>query len=1189
MALKLLGSLESSGGNVGIGTASPVSTLHIKTSVDNSVAQGLVIERSANSDRGYINYNGGGFQFRSTVGDPIVFGETDAEHMRILPDGNVGIGTTSPSHTLDVNGELRVGTVVPQTSADFSVRRNGANIEFGHGNRTSGYYGTIGVQGNNGMPYIALSADCESSVNTFTTRGFKGNVITTDGAGSLMFSQLTTANATGQSLTERMRIDASGNVGIGTTSPDYPLEVESPEIYIAHFKTTANVNQVVGLEAPSGKNTNLYFYEGSTAKAGIRWDGANDKFLFKVGNTATDALTIANSGNVGIGTTSPSQKLDVEGGALGSTSGDSTTAAIIRAGRQNLIFKDTRTADGTDWNNATFKVIAAIDTTSHQSIDFVNDSGYLEHIDLRVGNQAFSTRFASNGNVGMGTTAPIAKLDVQSTGLAANPTIQIVNTSSGTFNHSINALAPNLTTGENNIFIIGRAASAKNSGYIGYKYSSAGSNLNVLTFGHWASDNLMNLTGDGKLGIGTTNPNSQLHVYGSGTTYATIQAGGGDYAYLRLQTPSSGDGYLIKNTGTGNSVLDKSLYLWNSNGPIQFVTDQTVGNAVTIDTSGNVGISVSNPSRKLQVDSAAGYPLSLNSTQQYLMEFARNGVSEWWFAVNNGDFKFHENGVGDQVIIKAGGNVGIGTTDPSAQLHVSDSGSATSVFIGNTGSGVSRAYLDASNGDFSGSDYMWIGQNNDLSGEIVMTQNAGSFHIKTQPSGTLTSQLSVSQNGTITLGSYGAGILKTNASGVISVDTTAYAPLASPALTGTPTAPTAGATTNTTQLATTAFVQTAVSSLVDSAPATLDTLNELAAALGDDASFSTTVSTALGNRLRIDVNNQSLSSTELANARTNLGLGTAATAASTAFVAVSGDTMTGNLIMSSATPTLKFSINGAENNAGIVWEDGDAGDPSAQAAAIKWDASSNHMRFYNNDEAAERMRINSDGTTTFLGTINASAGIGGLTLANGGISGTNYNITGVNQLEIADPGEGIVFKQGSSGDMTLAIVDDASDNILKFSGTNAKFEVAGSLKHSGLELTTGGAIDQISEFPMTFQLAANTWTDTGIDGTDLSTGTYTMQVYVSDFSVGGQHYNEYYSATISWYSGSTNSTVVDEIPVHRAGHAPNAGDLQFRTQRASGTDSHDLMLQVKTNSAYTGALDNSSSGKIMRFKFRRLM
>jgi len=72
------------------------------------------------------------------------------------------------------------------------------------------------------------------------------------------------------------------------------------------------------------------------------------------------------------------------------------------------------------------------------------------------------------------------------------------------------------------------------------------------------------------------------------------------------------------------------------------------------------------------------------------------------------------------------------------------------------------------------------------------------------------------------------------------------APLASPALTGVPTAPTATAGTNTTQIATTAFVGTAVSNLVASAPATLDTLNELATALGNDASFSTTISNSIG-------------------------------------------------------------------------------------------------------------------------------------------------------------------------------------------------------------------------------------------------------------------------------------------------------------------------------------------------------
>ena len=77
----------------------------------------------------------------------------------------------------------------------------------------------------------------------------------------------------------------------------------------------------------------------------------------------------------------------------------------------------------------------------------------------------------------------------------------------------------------------------------------------------------------------------------------------------------------------------------------------------------------------------------------------------------------------------------------------------------------------------------------------------------------------------------------------------AYAPLASPALTGTPTSPTASAGTNTTQIATTAFVGTAVSNLVDSSPSALNTLNELAAALGDDANFSTTVTNSIATKL----------------------------------------------------------------------------------------------------------------------------------------------------------------------------------------------------------------------------------------------------------------------------------------------------------------------------------------------------
>jgi hypothetical protein len=72
--------------------------------------------------------------------------------------------------------------------------------------------------------------------------------------------------------------------------------------------------------------------------------------------------------------------------------------------------------------------------------------------------------------------------------------------------------------------------------------------------------------------------------------------------------------------------------------------------------------------------------------------------------------------------------------------------------------------------------------------------------------------------------------------------------LGSLALTGTPTAPTASAGTNTTQVATTAFVTTAVNNVIDAAPGALDTLNELAAALGDDANYATTITNALGTK-----------------------------------------------------------------------------------------------------------------------------------------------------------------------------------------------------------------------------------------------------------------------------------------------------------------------------------------------------
>ncbi|EKY6693040.1 phage tail protein [Escherichia coli] len=99
------------------------------------------------------------------------------------------------------------------------------------------------------------------------------------------------------------------------------------------------------------------------------------------------------------------------------------------------------------------------------------------------------------------------------------------------------------------------------------------------------------------------------------------------------------------------------------------------------------------------------------------------------------------------------------------------------------------------------------------------------------------------------------------------------APLSSPALTGTPTAPTAAQSVNNTQIATTAFVKSAIAGMVGSAPAALDTLNELAAALGNDPNFATTMLNALAGKQPLDNTLTNLSGKDVASLLTYLGLG----------------------------------------------------------------------------------------------------------------------------------------------------------------------------------------------------------------------------------------------------------------------------------------------------------------------------
>jgi len=145
------------------------------------------------------------------------------------------------------------------------------------------------------------------------------------------------------------------------------------------------------------------------------------------------------------------------------------------------------------------------------------------------------------------------------------------------------------------------------------------------------------------------------------------------------------------------------------------------------------------------------------------------------------------------------------------------------------------------------------------------------------------------------------------------------APLASPTFTGVPAAPTAAAATNTTQVATTAFVRAEVAALVGSAGATLDTLGELATALGNDAALSTTLTTSIG--LKAPLASPSLTGTPLSTTAavdTNTTqIATTAYVVGQAYAKLASPTFTGTVTLPSGTVTSTMILDGTIANADI--------------------------------------------------------------------------------------------------------------------------------------------------------------------------------------------------------------------------------------------------------------------------------
>lgn len=120
------------------------------------------------------------------------------------------VGNLNLLANLAITGSALFGTG-QQANSRVAIRQPGNNIEFGHPN-PAGYGSNLGATTVSGLPFIAFNAEADNTGNTFTTRGRRGVVVSSDINGSLVFSRIVDANAGGQSLTQSARFDPEGRL-----------------------------------------------------------------------------------------------------------------------------------------------------------------------------------------------------------------------------------------------------------------------------------------------------------------------------------------------------------------------------------------------------------------------------------------------------------------------------------------------------------------------------------------------------------------------------------------------------------------------------------------------------------------------------------------------------------------------------------------------------------------------------------------------------------------------------------------------------------------------------------------------------------------------------------------------------------------------------------------------------------------